>query len=118
MEQAEINSQEKALKTIEKFSDQFSEIIYTIHLCDIKNEVRGKSSNVSWASREMVKKYGQDKERIIFTVMDSDTSFSQDYFASLSYYYSSACKEDRELMLFAPCISFDRYFYKIKQKWK
>jgi hypothetical protein len=44
----------------------------------------------------------------VLTVMDADTCFAEDYFASVTYHYTVASPEQRKVMMFAPCTVFDR----------
>jgi hypothetical protein len=80
----------------------------TLHPAGRLGEIRGKSSNVAWAAREMVRQSGGPSLESIFTVMDADTCFAADYFASLSYHYAVASPRDRGLLYFAPMTVFDR----------
>ncbi|KAJ3372356.1 hypothetical protein HDU91_003784 [Kappamyces sp. JEL0680] len=99
MEESEREAPEKARTMIEKYHEMFYDITMTLHPSGRSGEIRGKSSNVAWAAREMVQ---------IFTVMDADTCFAADYFASLSFYYAVATPRERGLMYFAPTAVFDR----------
>lgn len=108
MEQAEQNAVNKAKQLCHYYQDSFFYITYTLHPFGIEGEVRGKSSNVSYASKEMIRIAGPRCNDIL-TVMDADTCFAQDYFSALSCHYATATPEDRELLLFTPCTVFDRY---------
>jgi hypothetical protein len=109
MEEAEKEAPQKAKDLISKYQDQFNDITYTLHPVGRPGEIRGKSSNVAWASREMVRQCGGPRVEEIFTVMDADTCFAQDYFESLSYHYSVASSHERPLLFFCPTNVFDRY---------
>lgn len=117
MEESETNSHLKAHKLIEKYGDSFADITYTVHPVGLHGEIRGKSSNVSWAVREMARRYAQNSAdsihgslqgNEIITIMDADTCFAEDYFSATTYYYCVASAEERSRMMFAPFTLFDR----------
>lgn len=108
MEEAEPNSASKAQSLIRFYQDSFFYITYTVHPVNVPGEVRGKSSNVCHASREMIKITGSRCNDIL-TVMDADSCFAQDYFLALSFHFAIASPDDRELIMFTPCTVFDRY---------
>lgn len=79
-------------------------MVFTIHPKGIEGEIRGKSSNVAWASVQMVqseynsfnskaKKSGGGiqgrHEHEVLTVMDADTCFAEDYFTAGKYHLVS-----------------------------
>ena len=97
MEQAEGPlCEEKAKQLINLYSASFKDIVYTIHPTNIEGEVRGKSSNVAWASKEMSKYFGKHKNHLVMTVMDSDTAFAEDYFMAINHYFAITHKDIRE----------------------
>jgi hypothetical protein len=108
MEQADDEAITKAVTMINNFEDQFFEITYTLHPVNRPGEVRGKSSNVSWAAKEMIRRCGGVKDDVLFTIMDADTCFAQDYFLSLQYYYCKASASERRVLFFTPTTLFDR----------
>ncbi|KAJ8322558.1 hypothetical protein BDV3_004132 [Batrachochytrium dendrobatidis] len=109
MEATEAGSDIKARKLLRQFQDQFYDLTFTIHPADILGEVRGKSSNVSWAAREMAHRSSPStRAREIVTVMDADTCFAQDYFSAIAYHYAVSKPADRKITMFAPCTVFDR----------
>jgi hypothetical protein len=108
MEDAEPDAELKAKDLIQTYQDSFFYIAFTLHPFGVDGEVRGKSSNVSYAAREMIKIAGSRCNDIL-TVMDADTCFAQDYFSALSCHYALATPEERELLMFTPCTVFDRY---------
>ena len=107
MEESETASERKAITLVSQYSDLFLQIVYTIHPVGLSGEIRGKSSNVAWASKQMAKKSKNHGSEII-TVMDADTCFSEDYFNSLNYFYCTATPDERRLLMFAPSTIFDR----------
>lgn len=108
MEMAEEGSEQKAIALVEKYKDKFLGIIYTLHPTGLPGEIRGKSSNTSFAARHLVGSRPDSRE--ILTIMDADTCFAADYFEAVSWHYSSASEADRKLMFFTPPTVFDRYF--------
>ncbi|KAI9101815.1 glycosyl transferase family group 2-domain-containing protein [Phlyctochytrium arcticum] len=112
MEESEQGSAEKAQGLMAQYADAFYEITYTIHPIGREGEIRGKSSNVAWASSQMAQRSGgglagrHDHE--IITVMDADTCFASDYFSAVTYHYTTASPAQRRIMMFAPCTVFDR----------
>lgn len=56
-----------------QFAGYFYNIQYTVHPSDIPGESAGKSSNVSWAAKEMDFKYKSHPapNNVLVTVMDS-----------------------------------------------
>ncbi|KAJ3100600.1 hypothetical protein HDU97_002130 [Phlyctochytrium planicorne] len=107
MEENEAEGESKAQSLVRLYADHFYDIVYTIHPKDIPGEIRGKSTNVSWAARQMVR-MSKDIRSEVMTVMDADTAFAADYFMSVAYYYATATPEERRLQMFAPCTVFDR----------
>lgn len=124
---------QKAETLCKLYSDSFFSIVYTIHPQNIPGEIRGKSSNVAWAARQMAnldqcesapwdRTYQKDsfassssspsstsgRSHEIVTVMDADTCFAEDYFTYVTFAYCTAIPEDRKIMMFAPCTIFDR----------
>ncbi|KAL2917612.1 hypothetical protein HK105_202898 [Polyrhizophydium stewartii] len=108
MEEAEKGSSEKAQELLKLYGDHFFEITYTIHPTGRPGEIRGKSSNVAWAARQMAMRGGPRHDHEIVTVMDCDTGFAEDYFSAASYHYAVASPEQRRIMMFAPTTVFDR----------
>ena len=109
MELNEPGSLKKALQLESIYSDLFFDITHTMHPNDIPNEIRGKSSNVNWAVRQMAARGSTERHgHQIVTVMDADTTFAQDYFTSVTYHFSTASIADRKIMMFCGGIIFDR----------
>ncbi|KAJ3320939.1 hypothetical protein HDV06_004717 [Boothiomyces sp. JEL0866] len=108
MEESEAEAPTKAQKLIQKYQDQFYDITFTLHPSNRPGEIRGKSSNVAWAAREMIRQCGGPRIEEIITVMDADTCFAQDYFQALSYHYACGTPTERNLMMFCPTTVFDR----------
>nr|KAJ3422894.1 hypothetical protein HK105_005770 [Polyrhizophydium stewartii] len=109
MEASEKECEVKAHTLMRQYQDQFYDMTFTVHPAGIPGEARGKSSNVSWAAREMARRSSpSSRSREILTVMDADTAFAQDYFTAIAYHYAVAKPEDRRIMMFVPSTVFDR----------
>ncbi|KAJ3214291.1 hypothetical protein HDU67_001836, partial [Dinochytrium kinnereticum] len=107
MEETEVDSEEKARSLMRLYADNFYDIVYTVHPKNLPGEIRGKSSNVSWAAKQMTR-LSKDPRGEVLTVMDADTAFAADYFMSVAFHFAVAAPEVRRLQLFAPCTVFDR----------
>ena len=72
MEQRDPDAESTAVQLIKIFSAKFRTISFTLHPGDISGEVAGKSSNVSWAARQLSHNYMDNelRKRCIITVMD------------------------------------------------
>jgi hypothetical protein len=109
MEESEVNCKAKALELLEMFEKKFLDITYTIHPKDVENEIRGKSSNISYAARTMASRLAHsENDKRIITVMDADTCFAEDYFTSITHFFCIASPEQRKIMMFTPPTLFDR----------
>lgn len=107
MEEAETECISKARQLLEEYKYSFLKISYTVHPSNIQGEMKGKSSNIAWASSQIAK----DCERTdlhIMTIIDADSCLARDYFDAVSYYYSSASPITRKTLMFAPPTIFDR----------
>lgn len=73
MEERDPNGATVAEKLINSFSDRFMNMQYTVHPAGIPGEAPGKSSNESWAAREVERVYSGRPEwkNVLVTVMDS-----------------------------------------------
>lgn len=105
-----MSSVSKAEQLLDVYKDQFFDIRYTVHPKNRVGEIRGKSSNVAWAALQMARLSTRHDNEIL-TIMDADSAFAQDYFLSLTYYYTVASPSERSIMMFCPCTVFDRFFY-------
>jgi len=79
MEESEADADKKATILLDMYADSFYEICHTIHPMKLPGEMRGKSSNVAWASYQMALKNGglegrHDHE--VLTVMDGKYSLN------------------------------------------
>lgn len=74
MEQRDSEAKTQAETLITQFRDSFHAMSYTLHPGDIEGEVAGKSSNVSWAARQLSHNYVDTESRrnCVITVMDCE----------------------------------------------
>lgn len=88
MEEREVQAREKAQELISEFRDVFGKLIATYHP-DIEGEVKGKSSNQSYAAKEFYKNYIKNNllslDYTTITTADADSIFDPQYFAYLSH---------------------------------
>lgn len=74
----------------QKYSHYFREIIQTIHPANLPGEIKCKSSNATWAAKQ-VKKYLDEQQisydRVIIHNFDADTRVRPDYFHYVAYKY-------------------------------
>lgn len=88
MEEREYDARQKAENLIAEFENVFGGIFATYHP-DVPGEVKGKSSNQAFASKEAYRKLVEtDKIDINFATissMDADSIFDKQYFAYLSH---------------------------------
>lgn len=108
MEESEVGATDKAQSLIKKYQTRFCDVVSTLHPSGRPGEIRGKSSNVAWAAKEMVRQAGGPRIEEIITVMDADTCFAADYFTAMNYHYAVATPKQRSLLFFAPPTVFDR----------
>ncbi|KAI8613545.1 hypothetical protein BC830DRAFT_1066507 [Chytriomyces sp. MP71] len=111
MEASEPGSDNKARMLLKLYLDSFFDITFTVHPANLPEEIRGKSSNVSWAAKQMLlrrRRRSTRHEHEIVTVMDADSCFAEDYFSAVAYHYAVASPEQRKIMMFMPSTVFDR----------
>jgi cellulose synthase/poly-beta-1,6-N-acetylglucosamine synthase-like glycosyltransferase len=88
MEDRETEARERAKKLIEEFGSKFGAIFATYHP-DIKEEVKGKSSNEAFggkvAYKKLVKPGVIDLNFATISSVDADSIFDKQYFAYLSH---------------------------------
>lgn len=72
MEEKEEKAAFKAANLCATFERSFFKMSYTVHPSNIPGEAQGKSSNESWAAKQVMKDYPEDivKQNTIITVMD------------------------------------------------
>ncbi|KAK9463620.1 uncharacterized protein V1516DRAFT_47984 [Lipomyces oligophaga] len=110
MEAAENESQTKAAIIVQEFSYMFRYMTFTVHPADLVGEVRGKSSNLSWATRIGSRRYSSQRETdVVVTIMDADTHLLPSYFGSISRYCSTIPGNANGLLvMFVVPVVFDR----------
>ncbi|KAI8616433.1 hypothetical protein BC830DRAFT_1080613 [Chytriomyces sp. MP71] len=106
MEAAEKGSDEKARILLDAFKGRFADLVFTVHTL-LSGEIRGKSSNVNHAVRELANMRGE-RSREIVTVVDADTCFAADYFECISYHTAISDPVSRKSQLFFAPVVFDR----------
>ena len=72
MEQREDNAVEKATMLISHWDHAFRQVTYTLHPEGLPGEACGKSSNESWAAKQLCSDYpiGSRQQDVIVTVLD------------------------------------------------
>ena len=105
---------EKAKSLEKEFARTFGTFITTFHP-DIAGEVKGKSSNSSWAAklakRELIDKGGIDIGSMTITSCDADSVLHPNYFALLAYKFLDHPKRYRRL--WQPLVVFYNNFWKV-----
>jgi len=95
MEKREEGGMKKANILIQEFKNKFGDIFATYHP-DINGEVKGKSSNESYASKKAYSKLIQtgiiDIELATASSVDADSIFDKQYFSYLSYEFLNDSK--------------------------
>jgi hypothetical protein len=93
MEAAEPDASEKAAALCSEFEGSFYSLLVTCHPQGLPGEVRGKSSNESWAARhaveELVGRRGLDLDHLTVTSCDADTLLPRQYFECLAYHFAT-----------------------------
>jgi hypothetical protein len=90
-----------------RFASLFDNFLVTFHP-DLPGEVKGKSSNLTWAARrveaELIATGALDPQHLIVTVCDADSRLHRGYLANLSHAVLS--HPDGRLHIFQPAILF------------
>ena len=73
MEARDSNASSVAKQLLLTFKHRFRHIQYTVHPEDLAGEAPGKSSNISWAAKEVQRKYYSTSvwKDVMLTVLDS-----------------------------------------------
>lgn len=124
----------KATYLIAALRHCFLDLCYTLHPSGLPNEAPGKSSNESWAARQVCKDYAniKDNKEVVVTIMDgmllcpqvaqsgkqltnveADTHLSARYFCQVSRAYSTASAEIRTSTIYMPPVVFDRNLHQV-----
>ncbi len=90
MEKRETEAKERAEKLTTEFKDVFGDIFATFHP-DIQGEVKGKSSNESYAGKVAYKKLTKEKkidyDFTTISSVDADSIFDKQYFSYLTFLF-------------------------------
>ncbi|KAI1621473.1 hypothetical protein EDD37DRAFT_652837 [Exophiala viscosa] len=117
MEERDPNGVNVAKSLLQLFSGSFRGIQYTQHPANLPGEAPGKSSNVSWAAREIEHKYVMEADwpSVLITVMDSDTHILNQYFEFVLEQHLLKRREEAstDMTLYMPPIVFDRNAHKV-----
>ncbi|RMD42807.1 hypothetical protein DV735_g2359, partial [Chaetothyriales sp. CBS 134920] len=91
------------------YAGRFMDMKTTIHPAGLPGESAGKSSNVSWAAREVIRSYPEESVQrdVLVTVMDSDSHLLDQYFQLLRARHSEN-RQSQPYALYVPPIIFDR----------
>lgn len=80
-----------ASKIEKKFGKEFFKFLITVHPDGLRNEIPGKGSNETWATKQAKEKIidvlGINYEHIIVSVFDIDTQAPPEYFGRLTYVF-------------------------------
>ena len=97
----------RAARLSARFAPLFQHFLTTYHR-DLPGEVRGKSSNMTWAARrieaELIKTGRLDPKHVIVTVCDADSRLHRRYLAALAHDVLS--DPNGKLHIFQPAILF------------
>ncbi|MCJ1389691.1 hypothetical protein MMC18_002548 [Xylographa bjoerkii] len=109
MEQRDPDAESTATQLILVFATSFRNISFTLHPGDISGEVAGKSSNVSWAARQLSHNYvdSDSRKNCVITVLDADTHLSSNYFLLITKFHRENPTEAATTLYCTPII-FDR----------
>ncbi|KAJ9602457.1 hypothetical protein H2200_013000 [Cladophialophora chaetospira] len=119
MEERDPNATTVAQILMQLFTGKFREMQWTVHPADLPGEAPGKSSNVSWAAKQVERKYlnNPDWSSVLVSVMDSDTHLLSQYFETVLAYHIRNRKGDgtTDMTLYMPPIVFDRNASEVPQ---
>ena len=105
---------DKAAVLKKEFAGKFG-FFYTTFHPDIKGEVKGKSSNTSWAAKYVKKKLVDEKKLdpkyMTITSEDADAIFHPNYFACLTFKFLD--DPDRYRKIYQPAVNFYNNIWKV-----
>ncbi|KAK3659987.1 hypothetical protein LTR56_000913 [Elasticomyces elasticus] len=115
MEEREADAKAKATRLMELVGHDFFDISFTIHPAGLTGEAPGKSSNESWAAKQIMRKYSsqQSGPEVVVTIMDADSHLSPRYFAQIFVDYMALSKEERAATFYVSPIVFDRNSHQV-----
>lgn len=93
MEEREQDARDKARALIEQFKGRFFCMLATYHPSHLPGENPGKATNESWATysahQELVDRLGITTDKIVVTVVDSDSIVHPYYFGELRFQFTA-----------------------------
>jgi len=98
---------EKKIKLAQRYSKSFEAIILCNHILDKKTEVVGACANVHHVQQCAVSyifRNNIDPENCLFTKVDCNTIFIDDFFKEVDEHWYRIPKEERESKLFLPIV--------------
>ncbi|EMC95883.1 hypothetical protein BAUCODRAFT_148743 [Baudoinia panamericana UAMH 10762] len=114
MEAKEEKSNVKAQTLIDRHTKSFYKMSFTIHPEGIPGEAQGKSSNESWAAKQVLRDYPDHEVRqnVIITTMDADTHLPPRYFSQIARYHLEF-PETNDITVYVPPLVFDRNLHRV-----
>ncbi len=108
MEEREPGAVEKAKALIAQYQGKFHGMLATVHPSNLPGEAPGKAMNETWtvrcARQELVEHLGISPDRIVVTVVDSDSIIHPCYFAELTRQFTAEARR-YSLVWQAPILS-------------
>lgn len=99
--------QQKAAELKREFNHIFANLLVTYHP-DLKGEIKGKSSNTSWAAKFakkiLIDKQKYDLDYALITLADADACFHEEYLSCLTYKFLDNPR--RHNLIFQPAIMY------------
>lgn len=87
-------AKDDAAQILEKYRDDFGQILTTSHPFGVPGEMPGKGSNISYACEEarvkLLDANNVPYKDVIVSALDSDTTLYQDYFLCLTWHFLTA----------------------------
>lgn len=99
--------EDRAKKLQKKFASQLPHFYITKHPANLKNEVKGKGANITWAGhylRELIDEKDISYDNVIVTTLDSDNHPHKTYFDYLAYEF--IVHDNRHHLSFQPVSLF------------
>lgn len=113
-EERDVGARDRARRLFEQFEGQFAGLWATYHP-DREGEVRGKSSNLAYASRQakrrLVDELGYNVDDVVVTVCDADSRLHHRYLSALSFHFLA--EQDRLYRIWQPALIFYANIWRI-----
>jgi cellulose synthase/poly-beta-1,6-N-acetylglucosamine synthase-like glycosyltransferase len=113
-EERDLGARERAARLVSQFEGTFRNLWVTYHP-DREGEIRGKSSNLAyasrWAKRALVDESGVDICDVIVTVCDADSRLHPKYLSALAYGYVTSAL--RRYTIWQPALMFYSNIWRI-----